>query len=331
MNRGDMIYKYPLFSLKHFLTFVKYSKKTARELCLNGWGNNRFFIILDMIWSNIRYGACDTRDYILFEFYRKSGKERSKYFTKRRYFKFIKTFDKETFYRLIEKPLMYKEYAQFLNRDVLYVNALVNDEKIIDFFDKHQEVIMKPVSSEQGMGVCKVFSNDIGKLLSEKGKRFILEEAVKNCIEFEELNPSSLNTLRVFTVNEKGKCEIIAMMLRCGINGSVVDNWGAGGVVYPIDLKYGIVEGKGVDKKGNKYIYHPGTNKIMLGLQIPRFDDLCKYALQIAGYNANVKYAGLDIAITPTSFTLIEVNFPGGHDILQCFGNGLYDKIRPLY
>lgn len=39
------------------------------------------------------------------------------------------------------------------------------------------------------------------------------------------------------------------------------------------------------------------------------------------------KFVGWDIAITPNGFELIEMNFPGGHDLLQVFGKPCYDII----
>lgn len=96
-----------------------------------------------------------------------------------------------------------------------------------------------------------------------------------------------------------------------------MDNWGSGGVGYPVDIETGIVYAPGVDKRGKKHIYHPGTDVIMPGFAIPRFKEAIELSKQVVRKDMKVVYAGHDIAILPDRLELIEVNFPGGHDFLQ--------------
>lgn len=118
---------------------------------------------------------------------------------------------------------------------------------------------------------------------------------------------------------------MLSSMLRCGTIGADVDNWGSGGVAYIIN-KEGFIDKYGVDKKGNLYYSHPYTNIKMLGYEIPNYSDLINFAKVIAEKQAKAIFCGLDIAITPSGFELIEINFPGGHDLLQAFGVG-FNKV----
>lgn len=322
-KRADVLYNYELYSLRQFRVFSKYAWKTAKEVSEN-YGGSRLGVWLHMMWCNLRYGANHNRDYTLFELYKKSGREIDTFLTHRRFFKLIKQFDKNTFYYLIDKANNYKEYASFIKRDWMLADKNADENKIKQFIKEHGKVLVKPVSSEQGWGVKTILCNDeqsIGELLSACTQNaFLVEEVCKNCAELEAINSSSLNTLRVFTIVESmGKIEIVSVLFRCGRNESVVDNWGSGGIGYHVDVKTGIIVSPGLDKKGNRYIVHPGTRVVMPGFRIPRYDDVCKLAKEIISVNKKVVYAGLDLAILPDRIELIEVNFPGGHDVFQAF------------
>ena len=323
-THAELIYNYPLYSIKRFPTFLRYCKPIANKLAKQMGGGKLLAVRLlaDMIWCNIRYGAMDSRDYQLFEFWKKSAFERNSFFTKRRYFRLIKHFDKETFCHPNGKAYLYDKYSDYVKRDWMFAESSTDEEKIDDFIEKHGLVLIKPESSEQGKGIRTIRKEDTAEInqLKEDRKKhpFLLEEVCRNCEELNRLNSSSLNTLRVFTiVNSSGEIEIPCVCLRCGVGNTVVDNWGSGGVSYPVDIATGVIYERGVDKKGYKHIKHPGTDVIMPGLVIPRFKEACEMAIDVIRKDMKVVYAGHDIAILPDRLELIEVNFPGGHDIFQ--------------
>ena len=321
MTRGELIYNYPLYSIKRFFTFIKYCKPIAHKLSLEG-GGNFFTAMLDMIWCNLRYGAMDSRDYWLFEFYRKSASERNAFFTKRRYFRLIKHFDKKTFVQMCEKDFMYKEYKDFIKRDWMLVNEDTPENSVKVFIEKHKSAFVKPVSSEQGNGICKIKESDKEKIQELYSKRdkfpFLLEEIVRNCDAMNQINPYSLNTLRVYTIVPKGEsAKVVSVSLRCGCGDVAVDNWGAGGVGYPVDIELGIICTYGKNKKGQSFAIHPGTKTQMIGMKIPYFKEALQLAVDCTMHNPKVLYAGVDVALTPNGPELIELNFPGGHDFLQ--------------
>ena len=321
-SRIDRICSYKLYSLKRFPKFVKYCIPVAKDLA-EIIGNIRWYnILIDMIWCNWRYGAMHSRDYLLFEFWKKSSWERNSFFTQRRYYKFIKSVNKSTLYELSNKVAMYKKYSNFIKREWIIADDHTKSEDVYSFAKKHSQILVKPMSSEQGRGIRVLYSNDktgIEDLIREtKTNAYLLEEVCTNCEEFNLINSKSLNTLRIYTiVNKNGIIEIPSISLRCGCGDNVVDNWGAGGIGYPVDIKSGIIYAPGKDKRGNKHIYHPGTNFIMPGFRIPHFKEACEMAINIIEKDKNVVYAGHDIAILKDRIELIEVNFPGGHDFLQ--------------
>lgn len=320
-KKADLMYNYKLYSFIKFRDFFKYSWKTAKVVS-EQYGGTRLGVWLHMMWCNVRYGATHTLDYTLFEFYKKRGREINRFLTYRRFWKLVKQFDKETFYQTIDKANCYKIYSDFIKRDWMLTNDTTNDDDIKRFIGKHKKILVKPISMDSGKGIFTVFENDtdtISEFLQDrKNKTYLLEEICENCEVLKAINPSSLNTLRIDTmVTTDNEIEIFSAHLRCGCGDSVVDNWGAGGVAYPIDIETGIINAPGLDLQGHRFIYHPGTEKVMIGYEVPRFDEACQFAKDIIRSNMKVVYAGLDLAILEDRIELIEVNFPPAHFFLQ--------------
>lgn len=297
-------------------------------------GGRRWWYYIDIVSSIIKYGARAT-DYTRFQFYKYKGRERNKFVTFYRHRKMMKLMNEVAGngkYHLVDnKEDEYVAYRDFIYRDWEKVETSDPDERIIGFIQNHDEVIAKPVDSTFGRGVVKVNKQQkdmIAKLLEDrKGHTYILEECLKNCAELSDLNPDSLNTIRAFShIGEDGIPEIFELQLRVGTPGMIVDNWGAGGVVYKVDVTTGVIDRAGIDKHNNPYIYHPGSNVKMVGFEIPRFNELKDYIISLAKVFPKAKVVGWDIAITDKGLDFIEMNCPGGHDIMQAFGTPYYDK-----
>lgn len=98
------------------------------------------------------------------------------------------------------------------------------------------EIIIKPTTATSGgAGVAKIpgelSSTEIRRIIEGYGKDFICQGVVKQSNSTASFNPSSLNTFRVNTVNINGNITCECLMMRHGLNGNVVDNFAAGGVV----------------------------------------------------------------------------------------------------
>lgn len=338
LNRAEQIYNYPLYSAKRFPMFLHYCMQTAQSIASAiGCGKlSEMKILFDMIWSNFRYGIMDSREYKLFNFYHKTYKERKKYFTKRKYFKLIKTFDYGVFSRLIEKQNQYTDYSSFIHRKWMIVDEMCTKKELCDFIAEIGEVIAKPVSSDCGRGIEKITikNQDVinrifaGRLTS----LYIIEEVVKNCKELQALNPYCLNTIRVTYVLDKNSTpNIFSVMLRTSsTKNAVVDNWGGGGILMEVEKDTGVVEKYGLDEQGNKYNMHPLTLKELTGFPIPHYKEMLQFATDVAKANSKVIYGGLDIAITDDAIELIEINFPPANIGYQVFGKGYLEEIEKL-
>jgi len=120
---------------------------------------------------------------------------------------------------------------------------------------------------------------------------------------------TSVNTLRIATLNAHGKCNFIYGLFRTG-QGDVVDNMHAGGIASAVDPKTGIAITHPVDLDGNIYPVNPYSGLAMKGFQIPHWDKIIECCNKIYDRVPGVALVGWDFAITPDGVDLIEGN-PG--------------------
>lgn len=224
-----------------------------------------------------------------------------------------------------DKFAEYRLFAEFIKREWMEVTKNTSDAMIESFIAKHNCVIAKPNKGEQGKGVMKIKVEDqkkINELLDLKSHNvFVLEECLKNIEDLDRMNPSSLNTIRCYTmIDKEGKDRIMEIMLRVGAPSSHVDNWGSGGVGYNFDIETGICKGPGIDKKGKTHMLHPGSQIPVVGYKLPDYEKLLDYIHQLMNVDRTARFVGWDIALTPNGYDLIEMNCPGEHDFLQAFG-----------
>lgn len=297
-------------------------------------GGGKAYWIADMAWCLLKYGARPI-DYVRFGFYLKNRFARDKYLTFIRYRKLVKKLFKggarDIFANKVEE---YKLFRKYINRPWLYVTKETSRSEILDFVNKNTPVIAKPNHGEQGHGIIVLQKdNSIDELVQVlELEDYLLEKMQKNCPELEQLNPSSLNTLRVVTLLDTfGEPHILGAWLRVGASGKVIDNWGGGGVGYNVDIETGLIDRLGKDKRNRKYIYHPSSGILMLGFKIPHFLEIKKRVLEMALIMPQARYVGWDIAVTPEGIDLIEMNCPPGHDMMQAFETPIYPIIKKLW
>ena len=232
------------------------------------------------------------------------------------------------------KDKEYEIFSDCIQREWIIIQKNDCNNKAIDeFVNAHQGCIAKPVHGTLGRGLKKIHGEEDVKWLRNQIAEddYILEECVTNNDDIRTLNPSSLNTIRAFThITNSGETIIDEIILRVGWPGNVVDNWGAGGIIYYVDVDSGIIVKPGIDKHLKEYIYHPGSNIQMIGYKLNNFDELKAYIVSLAGRLPKARVVGWDIAITPQGYDFIELNCPGGHDILQAFNVPFWNVFKHI-
>lgn len=284
-----------------------------------------------MLWCLIRYGARPL-DYTRFEFHKKSRRERNRYLTLYRYKGLLKQFGWHSA-PVNGKIAEYQTFAEYIHRPWMIADKSTEQQIIKDFITKQGVVFAKPNHGDQGKGVKKIKAEDstaIEELIEVcKKDAYVVEGAIEQVSEIAEINPSSINTVRAYTLLKSNhETQILGIMLRVGRKGSHVDNWGSGGVGYDFDVETGVCVGYGRDKKNNPYIFHPDSNVQMVGFRLPDFENLKKIIIELTHKVPQARFVGWDIAITPNGYELVEMNCPGGHDFLQAFGRPYGDLLK---
>ena len=283
-------------------------------------GKNKIIIFFDMIICGFKYQA-GYMDYMLFEMYNLSSKQRKTIMTRGKNNKLIKKYNDFNYKSyFLMKDQFDNKFKKYLHRDFLVINEnSLNDFNL--FIKKHSIFFAKPLDGQCGKKIEKIdvskYDGDLFRHLLDN-KLYLLEEPIIQHDEINRLHPCSINTIRMVTIynKEKKQGKVAVAYFRIG-NGKCVDNFNSGGMVVPIDKKSGSILYPAQDKAGNLYYNHPLTNTAIVGYKIPMFQKAIKLAEELSGIIPEMGVVGWDIAITPKGPVVVEGNEFPGHDIYQ--------------
>jgi hypothetical protein len=203
--------------------------------------------------------------------------------------------------------------------------------------NKPKTIVVKPVGGWQGKGILIIkqidylgdekiqFSTVGGKgfdldflvihmekyQFHKKNPGVLLEEKLEQHSFFEELNPFTMNHMRVVTLLDyKDKPKLYLAGLRLGRKGRETANWEQGGLSISIDPDTGEL-GNGLQKPkyGNQWVErHPDSGVLFKGMSIPMWHDIKLLCEQIARLTPDLRMVGWDVVLTPNGPVVIEGN-----------------------
>ncbi|QIB64705.1 sugar-transfer associated ATP-grasp domain-containing protein [Kineobactrum salinum] len=160
---------------------------------------------------------------------------------------------------------------------------------------------------------------------------WIVQEYVQQEESLSELNPSSLNTIRVITFRgHNDEIFIVGAALRVGRLGSYIDNMDKGGVAVSIDSHSGQCGvGKFKAQYGSEVLTsHPDSGILFSGLSVPEWAEVCRICVRAASLVPTVRSIGWDVGCTPSGPTIIEANSEWGLiSIQRHIGTGLLSGV----
>lgn len=309
-----------LDTLKHVFHFNSSELAQALKKMSKTSGKPRLFLMMDIAACAAKYGA-GYHDYQLCAFYRLKGRERKTYITRGVNQRLMRELNRAEYFDVFDKKEnMCKTFDKFLGRDWLILPC--GKEELTAFLEKHQTVFFKPSEGSGGFGVERFSQKDYPSVSARadailKVGPGVLEEAIRQHPALMKLQPNSVNTVRITTLLCGDAAKIPYAYLRIGGGTSYVDNAHSGGMFAPIDLETGIVCGVGYNKEEEIYETHPVTGTKIEGFQIPDWEEIKKFALQLSHVVPQMRYIGWDVAVTETGPKLVEGNNFPGYDILQ--------------
>lgn len=141
---------------------------------------------------------------------------------------------------------------------------------------------------------------------------WLLEEYLPQHPELAAINASSVNTLRIWVLEQHGVFRAHYAILRVGRAGSQVDNTTSGGFACPVDMATGRLDsGLDLRRPHQPILQHPDTGVVLAGRQLPFWPECLALGAKALSAFPEMRFAGLDVAITPTGPAMIELNvFP---------------------
>ena len=141
-------------------------------------------------------------------------------------------------------------------------------------------------------------------------------------------NETSVNTLRLLVYARPGeRAHVVGAYLRIGRQGAIVDNHGAGGILAGVDLATGRV-GIAYDTAHEPHTHHPDTGRPIEGRVLPYWAESKALAERTLDAFPMMRFAGFDVAVTPTGPAVIEINNFPGTDGVACTNLQLGKVIR---
>lgn len=217
-------------------------------------------------------------------------------------------------------------FKDLVSRNWLYVPKSSFNE-FLDFVKKTPVFIAKPVGGMCGEGIKK--HSTIG--ISEEDLKTLYDHFVADDVLLEEclkahddinLGTTALSTFRIYTmIDRKGEVHVLKAKYRVGTGDSITDT-ADGCVAYPISIEHGVIEGPGINEVlySKNYFYHPGCDKLVVGMRIPMWNRVLEVVQEAAKKIPQVRYIGWDIAITNNSVEIIEGNHNPYHGTFEIMG-----------
>lgn len=314
----------------HMMKKFNYAIVSLKKLWLSAGkmaiecGHNRIYYLVDFVLLYMK-NNCTLRHYEVGGLYKMKRKDAARALTYKRWEKVVARFNDKHFVKYFDnKYLFNKFFFKWVHREFLYLSESTY-EQYLSFLADKTAVVVKPLDNWQGKGIYK---QDV-RIMQTKGRVLYEQMKAQNCMLEEVvvqhpvmcLSGSSVNTIRVFTfIDSKGRVHILDSVFRIGLGESFVDNFCAGGMVFPLDSTYGFVDGKGLAHDYTKHSFLIGTTYLMMGFQIPHWKDIVDCLMSAALVIPQCRFIGWDIAVTENGIELIEGNHNPDYEFLELVG-----------
>jgi len=226
--------------------------------------------------------------------------------------------DKNLSYALFKEVNQPVKVVQNINGFYYVDNEIVSEAIAVKVCNKHNKPFVIKPTIDSGNGIMvesfRIKNNrttyknlETIELFRLYKKDFIVQELVEQSSAMKELNPSSLNTLRLMSYLKPDGVHILSSVIRIGQPGHHTDNFSGGGIVCGIDPK-GNLKHKGYSKNGNVYT-ETHTHVSFKGFQIPNYSKVLDMVKTMHPKVPYFKFISWDIGINDNEFPVfIEYN-----------------------
>lgn len=253
----------------------------------------------------------------------------------------------------IPEFIYFKDKSGFMQLKSIGGSTRISSDIFLSEVSSLKKVVLKSICGEVGRGFMLLEYVDDAFLLNKQKinkeelvclldslNDYIVQKYVEQSHLISEINPTSLNTLRVLMVwnPDKNTFVIGPCFQRFGCNGNVVDNLGSGnGLLVFVDSKtgyyrnYGMLNLNGKGEQLVENVRHPDTGYVFKGKSVYKFSSITEKLVEIMNSVSFLSFVALDIAITDDGFKIIETNSYPDPAIAQLEGGWLKDPDMSSY
>ena len=235
--------------------------------------------------------------------------------------------DKNYFDKLAGGYPMPKTVVRNVNGVFLDENyATITKDEAIGIIADYDGVIVKP-SIENGFGrSVKLYKNgEYGQIFTDFKKDYLIQEVLKQHSTLSRLNKSSINVVRVVSLNINGKVSAVNCALRCGAEGAITDNF------VTKDGRGMFIVGINPDGTLKKEAYHSCGERITVApngesfanIKLPNFEKALEMTTKIHEQLPHFGFIGFDVCFDEDgSPRIMELNFKGPGVLYYQYVNG---------
>lgn len=271
---------------------------------------SKMYVKIDMIKNFIRYKTGYT-DYFKSNYINLSKKQKQDFVTSGNFFNILSYLNPREYRVLTKDKLIFNQiFKDYINREFLDVRTATTEE-LTKFIKGKKHVFAKPNTDFGGHNIEKIKTKDIKDIRKFKNqlmnnKQFLLEEEIIQAKEIDEMNPSTVNTLRVVTLYNKGEVHILGNFFRLGLDDNPALQCRDANFILNED---GTLASKIIDDDGKEYKKHPLTDYDLTKLKkLPYIKESYDLVIKAAKLIPEIRYIGWDIALTDNGPTIIEGN-----------------------
>lgn len=218
-----------------------------------------------------------------------------------------------------DKKAFINVFSDYVCRDS-WINENTSFEEFNLFIKDKKKLFYKPYFTYGGKGatIIDVRGNLLNLYQDIMNKpRGLFEEYIEQHHDIAQFHEKSLNTIRVYTlIDDYGKFNILFAIFRTG-NGDVIDNITSGGICAGVDVKTGIVNTAGTNKRGETFERHPISEKMYKNFQIPHWNSVINMIKNASQVVPEIRFVGWDVAVCEDKVILVEGNTYPGFTMVQ--------------
>lgn len=301
--------------LRRIKSSLQSTNATLDKIGAKGW--DRFLLFFDLYYCRKILHATDD-EYIAYKFYNLKNRFRKNFYLIYHQRKYIRYLNTGGF--TLSKYRFYSKIPNCFDREMILAPTC-GKEMFIKFVKAHKTIVVKPDQGSYGRDIRTLtYTNDeeMSAFFDSLTEPSICEEFIVQHDILNQLNPGSVNTVRILTLRKDDSVEVISASLRIGNNKErIVDNMRKGGIGAQVDVETGIIITYGYDYDGNKFISHPTTGCNILGLQLPNWDKVIELVKTAHSELPQCELLGWDIAMTQKGADIIEANTAPGPMLTQ--------------